>query len=172
MKRFWPSIVWFCAGATLGQFAESVLFPLWAKLGLLMPIARWVASFGHDSLDWWWLIVHIWLVSWLVVALVSVIGGRYIKRHLLLDMLLFGVGAAFVPLALHAYLYSSVPSFADYVQHAFIVGVAVVCGLLSHSFRLKHANKTSNFSVERMAAGDTCLQIRTLGVRRHRSPSR
>ena len=27
-----------------------------------------------------------------------------------------------------------------------------------------------NFSVERMAAGGTCLQIRALGARRHRSP--
>ena len=29
-----------------------------------------------------------------------------------------------------------------------------------------------NFSVERMAAGGACLQIRALGVRRHRAPRR
>ena len=29
-----------------------------------------------------------------------------------------------------------------------------------------------NFSVERMAAAGTCLQIRALGARRHRSPLR
>ena len=30
----------------------------------------------------------------------------------------------------------------------------------------------ANFSVERMAAGDGCWQIRALGARRHRSPLR
>ena len=30
----------------------------------------------------------------------------------------------------------------------------------------------ANFSVERMAAGDACLQIRALEARRHRSPRR
>jgi hypothetical protein len=30
----------------------------------------------------------------------------------------------------------------------------------------------ANFSVERMAAGGTCLQIWVLAVRRHRSPLR
>ena len=32
--------------------------------------------------------------------------------------------------------------------------------------------QSPNFSVERMAADDTCLRIRTLAVRRHRSPLR
>jgi hypothetical protein len=32
--------------------------------------------------------------------------------------------------------------------------------------------RRANFSVERMAADDACLQIRALGVRRHRSPLR
>jgi hypothetical protein len=30
----------------------------------------------------------------------------------------------------------------------------------------------ANFSVERMAAGEACLQIRSSRVRRHRSPHR
>ena len=97
-----------------------------------MPIGRWIASFGYASLNWCWLVVYIWLVSWLVVALVSVIGGFLIKRRLLLKMLLFGIGFAFVPLILHAYLYSNFPSFADYVQRIVIVGVSVSCALLGH----------------------------------------
>jgi hypothetical protein len=35
----------------------------------------------------------------------------------------------------------------------------------------KH-RRGSNFSVERMAAGGTCFQIRAFSVRRHRSPLR
>ncbi len=34
------------------------------------------------------------------------------------------------------------------------------------------APEEANFSVERMAAGGTCLQIRALAVCRHRSPRR
>jgi hypothetical protein len=34
------------------------------------------------------------------------------------------------------------------------------------------SSEAANFSVERMAAGGTRLQIRALGVRRHRSPLR
>ena len=113
------------------------------KLGLLLPVGRWIDSFGNHSLDWCWLIVDIWLVSWLIVASVSVIGGFFIKRHLLLNILLFGFGFAFVPLVLHAYLYSHIPTFLDYVQHVIIVGVAVICGLLSHRFGLRHANRAA-----------------------------
>lgn len=130
MKQYWPQAVWFCGGAILGQFTQSTLFPLWANLGLLIPIARWIASSGSENLNWCWLVVYIWLVSWLVVALVSVIGGLFIKRRLFLDMLLFGTGFTFVPLALHSYLFSSVPSFADYVQHVVIIGIAVFGGFL------------------------------------------
>jgi len=115
------------------------------RLGLLTPVVRWVASFGNNRLDYCWLIVDIWLVSWLIVALVSIIGGLFIKRHLLLNVLLFGISFAFVPLALHAYLYSRVPKLLDYEQHIIIVGVAVVCGLLSNKFRLRHANRVASY---------------------------
>jgi hypothetical protein len=141
VKRFWPLVVWFGAGAVLGQFTESVLSPAWMKLGLLMPLGRWLDSFGNKSLDWCWLIVDIWLVSWFIVALVSTIGGFFIKRHLLLNMLLFGIGFAFVPLALQAYLYSHIPNFFDFEQCIIVVGVAVVFGFLSHKFRLRNANR-------------------------------
>jgi hypothetical protein len=132
MKYFWPQMAWFCTGAILGQFTESVLFPVWAKFGLLMPIGHWVASFGYESLSWCWLLVYIWFVSWLIVALVSVIGGIVIKSRPLLNMFLFGVGFAFAPLALYAYLVSRVPNLADYIQHLVIVGIAVLCASLGH----------------------------------------
>jgi hypothetical protein len=143
MKQSWPQVVWFCGGAILGQFSEIILFPLWAKLGLLIPIGRWIALFGSTSLDWGWLLVYIWLVSWLIVALVSVIGGLFIRRNLLRSMLLFGVGFAFVPLILNAYLYSIFPGFADYVQHIVVVGVAVLCGLLGQMLgsRIRRASQ-------------------------------
>jgi hypothetical protein len=143
MKPFWPFVVSFGAGAVLGQFTENVLFPAWAKLGLAMPVVRWIASFGNESLDWIWLILNTQLMSWLVVALVSVIGGFFIKRHLLFNMLLFGIGFTFVPLALHAYLYSSVTTLLNYEMCIIIVGIAVICGHLSHRFRLKHTNRAA-----------------------------
>ena len=132
MKYVWPQMVWFCAGAILGQITESVLFPVWAKLGLLMPVGHWIASFGYVILDRCWLLVYIWSLSWLIVALVSVLGGILIKRHHLLKMALFGAGFAFVPLIIWAYINSSFPILADYLQHIVIVGVAVLGGLLGH----------------------------------------
>jgi hypothetical protein len=138
MRRYLPSIIWFSIGVVLGQFTESILSPLWMRLGLLLPLGHWLDSFGHKSLDWCWLIVDVWLMSWLIAAFVSVIGGFFIKRHVLSSILLFGIGFAFVPLILHAYLYSHIPTFLDYVQHIIIFGVAGMCGFLSHRFALRH----------------------------------
>jgi hypothetical protein len=132
MRRFMPSVIWFISGVILGQFTESALTPLWMKIGLLLPIGHWLDSFGVKSLDWCWLVVDIWLVSWLIVAVVSIIGGLLIKRHFLSSILFFGIGFAFVPLVLHAYLHSHIPTFADYWQHVIIFCIAVVCGILSH----------------------------------------
>jgi hypothetical protein len=132
MRRFMPSIIWFVGGVILGQLAESVLTPLWMKLGLLLPVGRWLDSFGIKSLDWYWLVVDIWLVSWVIAALVSIIGGLYIRHQFLRRMVLFGVGFAFVPLAVHSYLYSHVPTFADYWQHAIIFAIILVSGFVSH----------------------------------------
>lgn len=105
-----------------------------------MPVGHWIASFGYEIFNWCWLLVYIWFVSWLIVALVSVIAGLFIKCRLLLNMLLFGVGFAFVPLILDAYLFSHFPSLADTVQRIVIVSIAVLCGLLSHMWgsRIRH----------------------------------
>jgi hypothetical protein len=138
MRQYLPSYILFSIGAVLGQFIESVLSPAWLRFGLLLPLGRWLDSFGHKSLDWCWLIVDVWLMSWLIAALVSVVGGFFIKRHVLSGILLFGIGFAFVPLILHAYLYSHIPTFLDYVQHIIIFGIAVICGFLSHRFALRH----------------------------------
>ena len=48
----------------------------------------------------------------------------------------------------------------------------VLCGVSLLFLLGTRLMKRPNFSVERMAAGGTCLQIRALGVRRHRSPRR
>jgi hypothetical protein len=143
MKRLWPSILWFCAGAVLGQFAESVLFPLWSKLGFVFPVTRWLASFAPDTLLKCWLIVYIGIVSWLIVALVGVIGGLFIKRDRLLRVLLFGCGFAYVPLALYAYLNSYAPTFADYLQHTLIVGIAVMCAHYGRRCGLGYADRAA-----------------------------
>ncbi len=46
--------------------------------------------------------------------------------------MLFGLGFAFVPLALYAYLNSYVPCFGDVARHTVLIALAVLCGLLSH----------------------------------------
>jgi hypothetical protein len=143
MKQYLPTIIWFSTGAVLGQFTESVLSPLWIGFGLLIPLGRWLDSFGNKSLEWCWFIINIWLMSWLVIGLVSVIGALFIKHRFLMNILLFGAGFAFVPLVLHAYLCSRIPTLADYVQHVIIIGIAVVCGLLCHRFQSGHANRAA-----------------------------
>ena len=92
MRRFVPLVIWFIGGVIPGQFAESVLTPLWMKLGLLLPVGRWLDSFGIKGLDWCWLVVDIWLVSWLIAVLVSIIGGLYIRHQFSRSIVLFGVG--------------------------------------------------------------------------------
>jgi hypothetical protein len=133
MKQFLPPIMWFTVGSILGQFTESVLSPLWMRFGLLLPLGHWLDSFGSKSLNWCWLTVDVWLVSWLFVAAVSIVGGRFIRHYFLSCILLFGAGFAFVPLVLYSYLYSHIPTFADYWQHGIIFCIAVVCGIWSHS---------------------------------------
>jgi hypothetical protein len=133
MKRFWPSVVWFIAGAVLGQQADDgVIFRLWDKLGLLMPIAHWLNSHGGNMMVKCWFILWVNLTNWFLVATGGILGGLFIKRCLVLNLLLFGVGFAFVPLAFYAYLNSYVPSFGDVARHAVLIALAVLCGLLSH----------------------------------------
>ena len=124
--------MWFTVGSILGQFTESVLSPLWMRLGLLLPLGHWLDSFDSKSLDLSWLIVDAWLVSWLLVATLSILGGRFIRHHFMSCLLAFGAGFAFVPLVLRAYLYSHIPTFADYWQHGIIFFIAIVCGIWSH----------------------------------------
>ena len=144
MKRFWPFAAWFLVGAVLGQFTETVLFPALDNTGyhdVLAPVMRWLATHGWKHFERIWLAIYLYGMSWLIAAVVSIVGGFFVKRHLFLNMLLFGIGFAFVPLALWAYLYSSVPVFACYVDHGVIVGIAIICGLLSHRFGLIRANR-------------------------------
>ena len=143
MRRFIPSVIWFFAGIVLGQFTESVLSPLWMKLGLLLPVSRWLDSFGIKSLVWCWLLVDVWLVSWLIGASVSIIGGLYTRRQFARSMMLFGLGFAFVPLAIYSCLYSHIPTFADYWQHAIIFAIILACGFVSHQWkRIMPPNKS------------------------------
>ena len=135
MKQYWSSVVWFGVGAVLGQLAESVVFPLWSKLGLLLPISHWLYSHGGDTMDKCWFILWTNVTSWFLVAVVSVIGCLFIKRCLVLNLMLFGFGFAFVPLVICAYLYSQVPSFNNVVQHAISIGLALLCGLLCRRSR-------------------------------------
>jgi|GEM_PF-7052869 len=142
MKRFMSSVVWFISGAVVGEFTNTVLFRLWSQLGLLKPVADWFVSLGHKSLADYWDMLWLHLTSLLVIAVAGVLGGIFIKRRLVLDLVLFGMGFAFIPLVLSAYLYSYVPSLVNCVQHIVIVGLAVVCGLLSHRFiRSRHRHE-------------------------------
>src|ERR1022692_1205485 len=134
MKRFLPSVVWFISGAVVGEVTDTVLFQLWFRLGLLKPVADWFVSLGHTTLANYWGMVWGHLTSWLVIAVVGILGGIFIKRRLVLDLVLFGIGFAFVPLALSACLYSYVPSFGSCVQHVVLIALAVVCGLLTQRF--------------------------------------
>jgi hypothetical protein len=132
MKRFLPSVIWFTAGAVLGQLAETVLFQLWDKVGLLIPVARWFHSHGDNTMVKCWFIFWVNVPNWFLVAMVGILGGLLIKRCLVLNLLLFGFGFALVPLALYAYLNSYVPTFGDVARHAVLIALAVLCGLLSY----------------------------------------
>ena len=133
MKRFWLSVVWFIVGAVLGQQADDgIIFRLWDKLGLLMPVAHWLDLHSGNTMVKCWFILWVNVVNWFLVAMVGILGGLFIKRCLVLNLMLFGFGFAFVPFFLYAYLYSYIPSFGDVARHAVLIVLAVLCGLLSH----------------------------------------
>ena len=44
----------------------------------------------------------------------------------------FGIGFAFVPVAIYSYLYSVIPLFSIIVCHAVSVPLVLLCGCLSH----------------------------------------
>jgi hypothetical protein len=132
MKRFMPSVAWFGAGAVLGQLAETTLFQLWSKLGILLPVAHWFDSFGGDTMVRCWFVLWSNAIGWFLAAVVGILGGIFVERHFVGYLLLFGIGLAFVPLALCSYLYSAPPFFSSVVWHAVSIALAVLCGILSH----------------------------------------
>jgi hypothetical protein len=140
MKRFMPSVVWFVAGAVLGQLAETTLFQLWSKLGLMTPVAHWLDSVGGDTMVKCWFVLWSNAICWFLAAIVGILGGVFVERHLMRNLLLFGVGFAFVPLALYSYLYSAVPVFSSVVWHAVSIILVMLGGILSHRGRHPHIN--------------------------------
>jgi hypothetical protein len=132
MKRFMPLFVWFCAGAILGQMAETVLFRLWSKLGILMPVAHWLDGVGGNVLVNCWFIFWVNATSWFLAAVIGILGGVFVKNHLVRYLVSFGVGFAIVPITLHSYLNSEVPPFNSVLWHIVSIALVVLCGVLSH----------------------------------------
>jgi len=131
MKRFLPTVVWFVSGAVIGEIADTLLFGLWSRLGLLTPVAHWLQSRGYETLADYWGVVWLHLVSWLVVVVAGMLAGLFLRRRLVLDLIAFGIGFAFVPLAISAYFYSYVPSIHSWIYHVAVVVVLITCGVLS-----------------------------------------
>jgi hypothetical protein len=69
MKRFVPSVVWFVAGAVLGQLADSVLFRLWSNAGVFMPIGHWLDSHGGETMVKCWFVLWVNATSWFVAVI-------------------------------------------------------------------------------------------------------
>ncbi|HXR46901.1 MAG TPA: hypothetical protein VN784_05615 [Candidatus Limnocylindrales bacterium] len=127
-----PSIVWFGAGAVLSQLTSTVLFRLWEKLGILMPVAHWLDSHGGQAAAKSWFIFWIFLPHWLVAVVVGVLAGLFVKRHLMPYLLLFGVGFVLEPLAAYCYLSSDIPRFSDVAWYSVSIPVLLLCGILSY----------------------------------------
>ena len=135
MKRFWPLIAWFIAGAVLGLLADGVLFRLWSKVGILLPVGHWLDSHGGDVLVKGWFILWVNATSWVLAVLGGILAGRLLKRHILRCLLAFGVGFAFVPFAVNGYVDSEMLRFSLVGWHMVSIALVVVCGLLFHRWR-------------------------------------
>jgi len=137
MKRFWPSVVWFCAGAVLGEIAGTFLFNIWSHLGhpVLRPVHDWLASLGYTSLAHCWVWLWLNLPIWLSAVVVGFVAGIIIRQHSALNLLLVGLGFAVVPFALSVYLYSFTPYLIQYVWHLATIVILVLFGLLGHRIR-------------------------------------
>ena len=148
MRWSWSALVWFGVGVVLGQLADSVLFPLWSKLGLFLRVGHWLDLHGGGWMVKCWFILWINVVSWFLAAVIGVLGGLFSKHCLVLNLMLFGFGFAFVPLVVYAYLNSQDPSVGNVVQHSISIGLAVLCGQLSRKllrpFVTSHAATNSN----------------------------
>jgi hypothetical protein len=132
MKRYLPSIVWFGAGAVFGLLADGVLFRLWSKVGILLPIGHWLDSHGGDTLVKCWFVLWVNATAWFLAAAVGFFAGRFVKRQLVRCLLAFGIGFAFVPIAIDGYLYSDIPRISGVAWHVVSLAVVVLCGLLFH----------------------------------------
>jgi hypothetical protein len=155
MKESWSLIAWFGAGAVSVQVEESVLSPLWEalwfKLGILVPVVHWLASVGGNTLVRCWFVIWFHVPTWFLVALVGLIGGVFIKRHIVLDLMLFGLGFAFWRLVFSIYVYGyslsevvqNLQNFMNIIMNiiflGIILGLPVLCGLLSHRFARRNA---------------------------------
>ena len=147
MKRFVPSIVWFVAGAVLGQLADGVLFRLWSDVGILLPVGHWFDSYGGDAMVKCWFILWVNTTSWLLAAIAGILAGTFVKRHLLRYLVTFGIGFAFVPFAIDGFLYSEIPRFSLVLWHVVSLALVVLCGLLLH--RLKQSPNPQHAEIGR-----------------------
>jgi hypothetical protein len=141
MNKPWLAAVWFCGGGALGQLANTILFPLWSKTGLLLPIGHWLDGHGGKAFVWFWFILWLNIASWSLAAVIGVLIGLFTGHRLLLNLVLFGLGFAVVPLALFAYLDSTIPSAGNITQGAVAIALVLLGGLLSHrlAYREKEA---------------------------------
>jgi hypothetical protein len=137
MKRLWLPVVWFCAGAVLGEIASTLLFRSWSDIAhpALKSMYDWLASLGHQSLANAWVWFWLNLPTWFSAAVVGFMAGIAIKRNHVLNLLLVGLGFAVVPLALAVYLYSFAPYFTEYVWHLATFVLLFLFGLLGHRIR-------------------------------------
>jgi hypothetical protein len=98
VKRFTSHILWFVAGAVLGVISNTVLANLWFQLGWRQPIADWLVSHGFSTmLAAYWGSMYLHLPDWFLVTVVSICGGIFIRRQLIVSLLMFGFGFVVIP---------------------------------------------------------------------------
>jgi len=141
MKRCLPLLVWFGAGAVLGLLADGIMFRLWSKADILVPVGHWLDSHGGDTMVKCWFVLWVNATAWFLAAVAGLFAGRFVKRHLVRDLLAFGIGFAFVPIAIDGYLYSHLPSISGVAWHLVSLALVVSCGLLFHR-RTQSPNQT------------------------------
>jgi hypothetical protein len=115
----------FVIGTALGWFAVNVPLPFWYGSGF----AR---SVSHSPV-----LSMIWsnAPTWFLVVVTCAIGGLVFKHRLMLFLVLFGVGFAYMPSVIwHYFNQLALPSVNELVQRTIIVGVAVLSGFVSHRF--------------------------------------
>ena len=122
---FLSAVCCFAIGAALGWFAVTVPLPFWygselARLASHSPVCAIIWSNAP---------------TWFLVVVASVLGGFFIKRRLMLFLVLFGAGFAYVyPVIYYYFNELSLPSIHEFVQRTIIVGLAVLSGFVSSRF--------------------------------------